>query len=81
MVTIITATRPPGHPANIISCSQYLGLDIYSGSDLVEWDVYEGVLAPDDLCLMLVWKDCSAVSYFERGEKMFPKRIAFDMCA
>jgi heme-degrading monooxygenase HmoA len=70
MVTIITATRPPGHPANIISCSQYLGLDIYSGSDLVEWDVYEGVLAPDDLCLMLVWKDCSAVSYFERGEKM-----------
>ena len=54
MVTIITATRPPGHPANITSCSQYLGLDIYSGSDLVEWDVYEGVLAPDDLCLMLV---------------------------
>ena len=70
MVTIITATRPPGHPANIISCSQYLGLNIYSGSDLVEWDVYEGVLATNDLCLMLVWKDCGAVSYFERGEKM-----------
>ena len=70
MVTVITATRPPGHPANVTSCSQYLGLDIYSGTDLVEWDVYEAVLAPDDLCLMLVWKDCSAVEYFERGERM-----------
>lgn len=70
MVTIISATRPPGHPANVISCSQYLGLNIYSGSDLVAWDVYQGVRATDHLCLMLVWKDCGAVRYFERGEKL-----------
>ena len=70
MVTIITATRPPGHPANVTACSQYLGLDIYSGSNLIEWDVYEAVLTPGDLCLMLVWKNCEAVEYFEEGEKM-----------
>jgi heme-degrading monooxygenase HmoA len=70
MATIITATRPPGHPSNIVACSQFLGLDIYSGSALVDWDVYDAVLTPGDLCLMLVWKDCSAVRYFEDGERM-----------
>jgi heme-degrading monooxygenase HmoA len=70
MVTIITATRPPGHPANVTSCSQYLGLDIYAGSSLVEWDVFEAVLTPSDLCLMLVWQNCDAIEYFERGEEM-----------
>jgi heme-degrading monooxygenase HmoA len=70
MVTIITATRPPGHPSNVMACSQFLGLDIYSGDALVDWDVYEAVLTPGDLCLMLVWKDCGAVKYFEEGERM-----------
>jgi heme-degrading monooxygenase HmoA len=70
MATIITATRPPGHPSNITACSQFLGLDIYSGEGLVDWDVYEAVLTPGDLCLMLVWRDCSAVKYFEDGERM-----------
>jgi len=68
MVTIITATRPAGHPANVIACSQFLGLDIYSGDALVDWDVYDAVLMPGDLCLMLVWKDCNAVEYFDSGE-------------
>lgn len=70
MVTLITATRPPGHPRNVIACSQFLGLDIYSGDALVDWDVYAAVPTPDDLCLMLVWKDCGAVKYFEEGERM-----------
>jgi len=70
MVTIITATRPPGHPSNVVACSQFLGLDIFSGSVLVDWDVYEAILAPGDLCLMLVWADCNAVRYFEDGERL-----------
>ena len=70
MATIITATRPPNHPSNVIACSQFLGLDIYSGSALVDWDVYDAVLTPGDLCLMLVWKDCSAVDHFEGGERV-----------
>ena len=70
MVTIITATRPSGHPSNVTACSQFLGLDIYSGDALVDWDIYDAVLTPGDLCLMLVWKDCGAVKYFEDGERM-----------
>src|SRR6201999_604369 len=70
MATIITATRPPGHPSDVTACSQYLGLDIYSGDALVDWDVYEAVLTPGDLCLTLTWRDCSAVKYFEDGERM-----------
>lgn len=68
VVTIITATRPAGHPANVTACSQFLGLDIYSGDALVDWDVYDAVLMLGDLCLMLVWKDCNAVEYFDSGE-------------
>jgi heme-degrading monooxygenase HmoA len=68
MATIITATRPQGHPSNVTACSQYLGLDIYSGDMLVDWDVYEAVLTPGDLALMLVWTDCKAIEYFEHTE-------------
>jgi len=35
--------------SNATTCSQYLGLDIYSGDMLVDWDVYEAVLTPGDL--------------------------------
>ena len=70
MVTIITASRPSGHPNNVTACSQFLGLDIYSGDALVDWDLYDAVLTPGDLCLTLVWKDCGAVKYFEDGERM-----------
>ena len=69
MATVITASRPPGHPADITSCSQFLGLDIYSGNALVYWDVYEAVLNPGDLCLLLVWTDCSAVKYFDDSDR------------
>src|SRR6201999_2689715 len=41
MATLITAKRPPGHPSNVVACSQFLGLDIFSGSALVDWDVYD----------------------------------------
>jgi hypothetical protein len=43
-------------------------LDIYSGDMLVDWDVYEAVLTPGDLALMLVWRDCKAIAYFEHTE-------------
>jgi heme-degrading monooxygenase HmoA len=70
MVTIITAIRP-GHPANVTACAQFMGLDFYSGDTLVDWDIYDAVLTPGDLCLMLVWKDCSAVKQFENSERTF----------
>jgi heme-degrading monooxygenase HmoA len=70
MVTLITAMRPPGHPSNVTACSHFMGLDIYAGDMLVNWDIYEAVLTPGDLILMLVWKDYTALDYFERGERM-----------
>jgi heme-degrading monooxygenase HmoA len=70
MVTLITASRPPGHPENVTACSQFMGLDIYSGNMLVEWDIYEAVKTPGDLILMLVWENCKALEYFEGGERM-----------
>jgi heme-degrading monooxygenase HmoA len=70
MATIITARRPEGHPANAIACSQFLGLDIYSGETLVSWDVYEAVLTPGDLALMMVWKNCEALTNFENIDEL-----------
>jgi heme-degrading monooxygenase HmoA len=69
MVTIITATRPPGHATNATACSQYLGLDIYSGDMLVDWDVYDAVLTPGELALMMVWKNCEALKEFEDADE------------
>jgi heme-degrading monooxygenase HmoA len=65
LATIITAKRPAGHPANPTACSQFLGLDIYSGDMLVAWDVYDAVVTPGDLALMLVWQNTDALDYFE----------------
>jgi hypothetical protein len=35
---------------------------------LVDWDVYEAVLTPGNLALMLVWKNCKAIEYFENTD-------------
>jgi len=70
MVTLITATRPPGHPSNVTACAHFMGLDSYAGDRLVNLDIYEAVLTPGDLILMLVWKDCTALDGFECGERM-----------
>jgi hypothetical protein len=35
-VTLVIARRPDGHPANATACSQFLGLDVYSGDALVD---------------------------------------------
>ena len=56
---------PAGSAEQCRRVSQFLGLDLYYGDALVDWDVFDAVLSPGDLCLMLVWKDCSAVASFE----------------
>jgi heme-degrading monooxygenase HmoA len=71
MVTLISAQRPPGHPSNVAACSQFLGLDIYAGDRLVDWDVYESVTLPGDLILMLIWETQEAIEYFQRGEETY----------
>ena len=65
VITLIDAKRPPefketGNPAD---CSEYLGLDPYA-ADMVSWDIFEAVLTPDDLILLISWKvESAALSY------------------
>jgi len=66
VITLIDAKRPPefketGNPAD---CSEYLGLDPYA-ADMVSWDIFEAVLTPDDLILLISWKDESAALSYE----------------
>ncbi len=72
MMTLIEAKRPGEYreTTNPTWCGQYLGLDIYSGDMLLEWDVFESIVRPGELALTLLWPDCKAVQYFEKGEAM-----------
>lgn len=42
-----------------------MGLDSYSEDMRVNWNIYEAVLTPGNLILMLVWKSCKALDYFD----------------
>jgi len=75
MATLVTAIRPPGHPSNVTACSQFLGLDIYAGPRMVGWDVYEALLDPGDLILVLVWRDSSALDDFDESQLPETHRI------
>ena len=57
-VTLITATRPTewAKTSNAADCSEYLGLNRYAAG-LLAWNVFEAVLTPGDLILLLSWRD------------------------
>jgi heme-degrading monooxygenase HmoA len=65
-VTLVDAKRPEQwqETSNPADCSEYLGLNPYADG-MVSWDVFEAVLTPGDLILMMVWRDQSAASSFE----------------
>jgi heme-degrading monooxygenase HmoA len=64
-IVLVNDTRPPewSGTSNAPDCAEWLGLDPYA-QDMVSWDVFEAVLAPDDLILMLVFKDEASASRF-----------------
>jgi heme-degrading monooxygenase HmoA len=66
LATLITARRPddwkPG--ASAADSAKSMGLDRDSSGGLVDWDIYEAILTPGDLILMLVWKDQAALDAF-----------------
>jgi heme-degrading monooxygenase HmoA len=64
-IVLITDARPAewGGTSNPPDCAEWLGLDPYA-SGMVSWDVFEAVLAPSDLILMLVFKDRAAADRF-----------------
>jgi len=71
---LIDARRPPeyqntGNPAD---CSEYLGLDPYA-ADMMSWDVFEAVLTPGDLILLMSWKDESAALKYDDSMVELPE--------
>lgn len=56
-VILVDAKRPikSAESASAPETAAYLGLD-QKAPGLVEWDVYDAVLTPGDLILMMVWK-------------------------
>lgn len=65
-VTLIAARRPIEfqETSNPADCSQFLGLDPYAAG-LLDWDVFEAVLAPGDLVLLQSWQTGAAAEAFE----------------
>jgi heme-degrading monooxygenase HmoA len=66
-VTLIDGTRPAGAPdaSRPDAAARWLGLE-RDAAGLVAWDVFDAVLSPGDLILVLTWHDDAAADDFER---------------
>jgi hypothetical protein len=69
-VTFIDAKRPGslGNAVTALAIATYVGLD-REASGLVAWDVYDAVLTPGDLILMIVWKTKADAERFAKSAK------------
>jgi heme-degrading monooxygenase HmoA len=67
-VTLIDAKRPPEwvKTAKSDGVARWLGLDP-AAPGLVLWDVFDAVLTPGDVILLMSWRDKDAAEAFERG--------------
>ena len=65
-VTLIDARRPAEwvEKARPEEIAKWLGL-VPEASGLVEWDVFDAVLTPGDVILLMSWRDQSAAEAFE----------------
>lgn len=65
-ITLLDATRPAEQVKNASAqeVAGWLGLDTNAGG-LVAWDVYDAVLSPGDIILMLSWRDHDAAEAYE----------------
>jgi heme-degrading monooxygenase HmoA len=72
LATLVTAKRPDGWKprSSVTDGAKVMGLDRDYGGGLVDWDIYEAILTPDDLILMLAWKDQAALEDFENKIKL-----------
>jgi hypothetical protein len=72
-VIIIDAKRPPEWvgTATPEQVAQWLGLKT-GAAGLVSWDVFDAVLAPGEIILLLSWKDRVAAEAFE-GKTTWPE--------
>jgi heme-degrading monooxygenase HmoA len=65
-ITLIDAKRPEGWPAtsDVADFARYLRLDPHADG-LVSWDVFDAVLTPGDIVLMLTWRQAEDADPFE----------------
>jgi heme-degrading monooxygenase HmoA len=65
-ITLANAQRPSGLPENIAAgdLANYLGLD-RTAKELVDWDVFDAVLTPGNLILLMAWRRGGAAKEFE----------------
>jgi hypothetical protein len=66
-VTLIDAKRPPEwvREAGADDVAQWLGL-APAAPGLVAWDVFDAVLTPGDIILLISWRDEASAEAFER---------------
>ena len=64
-ITLIDAKRPAEFPetSNPADCAEYLGLNPFAEA-MIEWDVFEAVLTPGDLILLISWRDNASAQDF-----------------
>jgi heme-degrading monooxygenase HmoA len=65
-ITLIDAKRPArwAETSNPADCSEYLGLNPYAAG-MTGWDVFDAVLTPGDLILLLSWRTKEDAEAFE----------------
>jgi hypothetical protein len=65
-VSLINATRPAEwrQTNNPYDCAEWLGLDPWA-ADSTSWDIFDAVLTPGDLILLISWKNAAAAQPYE----------------
>jgi heme-degrading monooxygenase HmoA len=73
MITLIDARRPAEWPKTVVSqqVAEWLGLTT-DANGLVAWDAFDAVLTPDDVILLMSWRNHSAAEAFERQTSLQP---------
>jgi heme-degrading monooxygenase HmoA len=72
-ITLIDGERPAEwvRQAHAHDVAKWLGFDP-AAPDLVDWDVFDAVLAPGEVILLLSWRDRDAAATFERSTSLQP---------
>jgi heme-degrading monooxygenase HmoA len=67
-ITLINSSRPAdGKPTNSLQdCARWLGLKPWNGES-ASWDVFDAVLTPGDLILLISWKTNAGAEAYEKS--------------
>jgi heme-degrading monooxygenase HmoA len=67
-VTLITATRPSEwkQTNNPYDCAEWIGLNPWDGES-TSWDIFDAVLTPGNLILLISWPDNAAAETYENA--------------